>query len=113
MEKYVTRVNLTQYAFDKKLKLETNITASQVLENRVPVGATGFEGDLLLNALKGNPTWPVYGEDGEPFQTISAEERNPVAMLDYTDDVTKTTRVLMGGLATLNIISGFLFPLIS
>ena len=111
MEKYVARVNLTQYAFNKKLKIETNLTASQVLENRVPVGATGFEGDLLLNALKGNPTWPVYNEDGTPFQTISAEERNPIAMLDYTDDITRTTRILGGGSALLNIVNGLSYKM--
>lgn len=111
MEKYVGRMNLTQYAFNKRLKMEVNMTASQVLENRVPVGATGYEGDLLLNALKGNPTWPVYGEDGKPFQTISAEERNPVAMLDYTDDLTRTSRIIGGGSALLNIIDGLSYKM--
>ncbi|MBN2805961.1 MAG: TonB-dependent receptor [Prolixibacteraceae bacterium] len=111
MTKYVTRMNLTQYAFNKRLKLEANLTASQVLENRVPVGATGFEGDLLLNALKGNPTWPVYFDDGKPFQTISSEERNPIAMLDYTDDLTRTTRILAGGSALLNIVKGLSYKM--
>jgi TonB-dependent starch-binding outer membrane protein SusC len=111
MTKYVTRMNLTQYAFNKRLKLEANLTASQVLENRVPVGATGFEGDLLLNALKGNPTWPVYFDDGKPFQTISSEERNPIAMLDYTDDLTRTTRIMGGGSALLNIVNGLSYKM--
>ena len=107
LDKYVGRMNLTQYGFNKKLKVEVNMTASQVIENRAPVGATGFEGDLILNALKGNPTWPVYGEDGKPFQTISVEERNPIAMLEYIDDVTRTTRILGGASALLNIYDGF------
>lgn len=111
LKKYVSRMNLTQYAFNKRLKMEANITASQVLENRVPVGATGFEGDLILNALKGNPTWPVYNEDGTPFQTISSEERNPIAMLEYTDDVTRTTRILGGGSALLNIVDGLSYKM--
>ena len=111
MKKYVTRLNHSQYAFNKRLKIETNLTASQVLENRVPVGATGFEGDLLLNALKGNPTWPVYNEDGTPFQTVSAEERNPIAMLEYTGDLTRTTRILAGGSALFNIIDGLTYKM--
>jgi iron complex outermembrane receptor protein len=106
LKKYVSRLNLTQHAFNDRLLLEANVTASQIMENRVPVGALGFEGDLLLNALKTNPTWPVYDSTGVPFQTISAEERNPIAMLEYTDDLTRTTRILGGGAATVNIFTG-------
>nr|HPR32228.1 SusC/RagA family TonB-linked outer membrane protein [Prolixibacteraceae bacterium] len=106
LEKYVSRLNLSQHAFDDRLLIEANVTASQVLENRVPVGASGFEGDLLLNALKTNPTWPVRDSTGIPFQTISSEERNPIAMLEYTNDLTRTTRILGGAAATVNILTG-------
>jgi len=109
--KYITRLNLNQHAFNDRLLLEANVTASQIIENRVPVGANGFEGDLLLNALKTNPTWPVYDSLGAPFQTNAADERNPVAMLEYTNDVTRSTRVLAGGSATLNIIDGLKYKM--
>lgn len=110
-QKYVTRLNLNQHAFNDKLLIEANVTASQITENRVPVGAGGFEGDLLLNALKTNPTWPVYDETGAPFQTISSEERNPVAMLEYTDDVTRSTRIMGGGAATFQIMDGLKYKM--
>ncbi|MBN2275128.1 MAG: TonB-dependent receptor [Bacteroidales bacterium] len=111
LDKYVGRVNLTQKALKDRLSLEVNLTASQTKENRVPVGATGFEGDLLLNALKTNPTWPVYDSAGAPFQTISTEERNPIAMLEYTRDITRTTRILGGASATLEIFKGLNYKL--
>jgi iron complex outermembrane receptor protein len=111
MTKYVSRLNITQHALNDKLLIEANVTASQIIENRVPVGAAGFEGDLLLNALKTNPTWPVYDATGAPFQTVSSEERNPVAMLDYTNDVTKSTRILGGASATVTIFEGLKYKM--
>jgi iron complex outermembrane receptor protein len=112
LTKYVSRLNLTQHAFNDRLLLEANVTASQIIENRVPVGAAGFEGDLLLNALKTNPTWPFYDSTGVPFQIKSSiDEKNPIAMLEYTNDVTRSTRVIGGGSATLNIIEGLKYKM--
>ncbi len=111
LDKYVGRINITQKAIKDYLFIDVNLTASQTKENRVPVGTTGFEGDLILNALKTNPTWPVYDETGAPFQTISSEERNPVAMLQYTNDVTRTTRILGGSSATLKFLKNFSYKL--
>ncbi len=111
LEKYVGRINFTQKALKDYLLVDVNLTASQTLENRVPVGTTGFEGDLLLNALKTNPTWPAYDSTGTPFQTSSSEERNPVAMLEYTNDLTRTTRILGGTSATLKFLKFFSYKM--
>ncbi|MFC2137702.1 SusC/RagA family TonB-linked outer membrane protein [Bacteroidota bacterium] len=105
-KRYSGRLNVSHKALNERLNVDANMTAAQVNENRVPVGATGFEGDLLLNALKTNPTWPVYDSSGAPFQSISAEERNPIAMLEYTDDKTRTNKILGGIAGTLTIIEG-------
>ena len=106
MERYTGRMNLGQKALNDHLFMEANFIGSYVLENRPPVGGTGFEGDLLLNALQANPTWPIYDSLGNIFQTNVTSERNPVAMLEYTDDLTKTSRILGGLSATLEIIEG-------
>jgi TonB-linked SusC/RagA family outer membrane protein len=106
LKRFSGRLNLTQKALNDRILFETNLIGSQIIENQVPVGATGFEGDVLLNALKANPTWPVYDSLGNPFQTGVASERNPVAMLQYTDDVTRTTRLLGGVAATVEIVKG-------
>jgi TonB-linked SusC/RagA family outer membrane protein len=111
MDKYVGRVNMTQKVFKDVLFVEANLTASQTKENRVPVGSSGFEGDLLLNALRTNPTWPAYDSAGLPYQSVTADVRNPVAMLEYVKDLTRTTRVLGGASATVKILSSLNYKL--
>ena len=44
--------------------------------------STGFEGDLLGNVLKANPTQPVFEADGVTWRQVSDSEPNPQAMLD-------------------------------
>jgi TonB-dependent starch-binding outer membrane protein SusC len=111
LTRYAGRLNLTQKTFNDKLNFEVNLSGSQIVENRVPVGATGFEGDVLLNALQANPTWPVRDSFGNPWQgnktyVFSPSDRNPVAMLQYTNDLTRTTNILGGIAATLEILKG-------
>lgn len=111
LKRYAGRLNLTQKALNDRINFEANLSGSQVVENRVPVGATGFEGDVLLNALQANPTWPVRDSLGNPWQgnsvyKFSPSDRNPVAMLEYTNDLTRTTNVLGGLAATLEILKG-------
>lgn len=111
MDRYVGRVNLTQKVLKDILFIEANLTASQTKENRVPVGSAGFEGDLLLNALRTNPTWPAYDSTGAPYQSVTADVRNPIAMLEYVDDITRTTRILGGVSSTVNILNGLNYKL--
>jgi TonB-linked SusC/RagA family outer membrane protein len=107
LSRYTGRINVTQKAIKDKLFLEANITASQIDENRLPIGSTtGYEGDVIINALQANPTWPVYDTTGALFQVTQQNKRNPVAMLEYTEDKTKTDRVLASISANLEIIKG-------
>ncbi len=106
LTRYTGKINVTQKAFKDRLNFEANITGSQIDENRLPIGSrTGFEGDLLINALQANPTWPVYLND-TLFQYPQEDKRNPVAMLEYTDDKTKTNRILAAISADLELIKG-------
>ncbi len=111
MKRYTGRISVTQKALQDKLIIDANFTASHIVENRVPVGTDGFEGDLILNALKTNPTWPVYDSTGVPFQTEASNERNPVAMLDYTSDITRTTRLIGGAAGTLELYKGISYKM--
>lgn len=52
--------------------------------------------------LKVNPTYPVYNEDGSFYQK-SKDVRNPVAMINLTDDKTETDRVLANITGTLDL----------
>lgn len=103
MEKYSGRLNFSTKALNNKLTLEAGLTAARTNDQRAPLGESGgVEGDLLLSALKLNPTYPVYNADGTFYQ-VSDQVRNPVAMIQLTNDNTQTDRVLANLTATLNL----------
>lgn len=108
-EKYNARLNLSQKALNGRLNFETNLILAHETINRPAVGAGGYEGDLLLGALKGNPTWPIYNERDELFQTGAGNERVPTAMLAYHSDKTRTVTLLGGFAATLEITEGLFY----
>ncbi len=103
-EKYSGRLNLSQKGLNNRLLVETNLTMTHEKSNRPPVGAGGYEGDLLLGALKANPTWPLEDELGNVFQTGAGNERVPSAMLAYHSDLTRTITMLGGIAASLQIL---------
>lgn len=106
MEKYSGRLNMSTKALNDRLTLDAGLTAARTNDQRAPLGETGgVEGDLLLSALKLNPTYPVFNEDGTYYQ-LSDQVRNPVAMIDLTNDNTQTDRVLANISAGLNLAKG-------
>lgn len=103
MEKYNGRFYLSQKALNNHLLIEASLMASRTMDQRAPLGESGgYEGDLLLTALKVNPTYPVYNADGTYFQK-SKDVRNPVAMINLTNDNTRTDRILANVTGTLEI----------
>ena len=103
MKKYTGRFYVNQKTLNNRLNIEASITATRTNDQRVPLGESGgFEGDVLLSALKVNPTYPVYNEDGSFYQK-SKDVRNPVAMINLTDDKTETDRVLANITGTLDL----------
>ncbi len=106
MEKYSGRLNMSTKTLNDRLTLEVGLTAARTKDQRAPLGESGgVEGDLLLSALKLNPTYPVYNADGTYYQ-LSDQVRNPLAMIDLTDDNTQTDRVLANISAALNLMKG-------
>ena len=104
MEKFNGKFVVTQKAIQDRLTLTGNLIASHIKDSRAPIGETGgYEGDVILSALKLNPTFPVYNEDGSYFQ-YSANQRNPVAMLKLTDDQTRTDHIIANVSAEFEII---------
>lgn len=103
MEKYTGRFYLSQKALNNRLLIEASLMATRTKDQRAPLGQSGgYEGDLLLTALKVNPTYPVYNEDGTYYQK-SKDVRNPVAMINLTNDNTQTDRILANITGTLDI----------
>lgn len=111
MEKYSARVNTTTKALKDRVTFEFGLTAARTNDQRAPLGETGgTEGDLILSALKLNPTYPVFDTDGSYYQE-SDQVRNPVAMIDLTNDNTRTDRVLANLTTTVNIVKGLNYKL--
>lgn len=109
VEKYTGRFNVSQKAFNDKLLIEGSLTASRNKDQRAPIGESGgVEGDMLLSALKLNPTFPVYNADGS-YNQPSKDVRNPLAMINLTNDNTQTDRILANISGTYTIIDGFTF----
>lgn len=104
VKKYTGRFNVTQSALKNRVKFEANMTIARTNDQRIPIGETGgHEGDVLLSALKLNPTFPVLNPNGSYYQS-SGDERNPVAMIKLTDDNNRTDRFLGNLTTTVNIL---------
>ncbi|UCH15270.1 MAG: SusC/RagA family TonB-linked outer membrane protein, partial [Bacteroidales bacterium] len=105
------RINVSQKALDDRFNVDARITASQVKGNRLPIGeTTTADGDLLIQAIQANPTMPVYDTaTGELFQVRRII--NPVALLEYNDDETKTNKILASISPSLEIINGLTYKL--
>jgi len=104
MEKYTGRFSISQKTLNDRLLIEASLMAARTTDQRVPIGESGgFEGDVLLSALKLNPTYPVYNSDGSYYQK-SKDVRNPLAMINLTNDNTQTDRILANVTGTLTIL---------
>ncbi|NQU51832.1 MAG: TonB-dependent receptor [Bacteroidetes bacterium] len=111
IEKLTGRFNASQKLFNDKLTITTNLSVSRIKDDRVPIGETGgYEGDVLISALRGNPTFPVYNDDGSYFQQ-SSTYRNPVAMINLTNDNTYTDRFLGNITASYKIFKDLTYKL--
>jgi len=111
-ERYQGRLNGTQYAWDDKLQLRLNLTASHARHDYVTYqDGGGFEGAVFQNMVVYNPTFPVtvtdtatgeqkFYEIGTGVQSV----RNPVAMTEQLTDLAGTTRVLGNIRAQLQVV---------
>lgn len=105
-KKYNGRFYFSHKLLNDRVNVEFNTTISRIDNRRVPIGQSGgAEGDLIISALRLNPTFPIYGEDGKYFQ-YGQTQRNPVAMLNLTNDRTQTDRAIFNATATVDIIKG-------
>jgi TonB-linked SusC/RagA family outer membrane protein len=105
------RINISQKALNDRFNIDAKITASHVKENRLPIGEwTTADGDLLIQAIQANPTMPVYDTaTGELYQVSGII--NPVALLEYNSDETKTDKILASISPSLEIIKGLTYKL--
>ena len=106
LKKYTANLNVSQDFFDDRLRLSANMITSTVNDTYSPVSRdAGFEGSLIGNALVWNPTREFRLADGS-FDQFSSSDSNPLAMIEYIDDMAKTSRLLSNFSATLELVEG-------
>jgi iron complex outermembrane receptor protein len=101
-ERWQGRLNATHYAWEDRLQLRLNLTASHISNNYIPFENTGgFEGGVFQNMVQFTPTQPVTVTDPVTGDTTFFEigtgtqsVRNPVAITEQVADLAGTTRVL-------------------
>lgn len=94
LTKYTARFNGSKKFINDRLTIGTQISVADNHDDNVPISNnSGFEGDLLGAALKANPTYAVRRQ-GDTLLQRNVNEPNPVAMLEYSKDFTKTIRAL-------------------
>jgi TonB-dependent starch-binding outer membrane protein SusC len=113
--RYNARFNADHKFLDNKLKIGVQATISNNLDVGVPISDNGgFEGDLLGDVLKSNPTLPArgYKVGADTASQLGTSEPSPVALLDYSRDITKTLRTLGNISAEYQIADGLSFKTI-
>jgi len=91
-EKFNGRLNLRHQALEDKLRMNLNLTAARVDEERTPISSNiGNEGgNILKDALRWAPTLPIRNEDGSFFQ-IGELRVNPVSWPELVDNSQRNT----------------------
>ncbi|MFD2563050.1 SusC/RagA family TonB-linked outer membrane protein [Aquimarina rubra] len=101
LERITGRINATHRFFNDKLKLNLQGTLSRVNDEAPPItNNAGFQGDLLGAAYSANPTWPA-----ETGFVPGGSNINPLALLNFSQNETKTNRYLINFSAEYNITS--------
>ena len=102
LKRYSGRLNLNQKAWDGRLNIDMNLTATRNVNNRPNIGSS------VEDMLQLNPTIPVY-TNGEP--TVIQDMLNPIVRNDiYTNEIVNN-RILANFAPSLEIIDGLTYKL--
>ncbi|ALI97834.1 SusC/RagA family TonB-linked outer membrane protein [Rufibacter tibetensis] len=106
IDNYTGRVNINHKALDKKLSIDLNLGGAVVEEDNAPISSAlgGEGGNILKDALRFNPTYPVYDEKGN-YSQINQFIINPVSYAEQIEDM-RTTRRNLGNISTTYNIWG-------
>ncbi len=102
LKRYSGRLNLNQKAWDGRLNIDMNLTATRNVNNRPNIGSS------VIDMLQLNPTIPVY-TNGEP--TVIQDLLNPIVRNEiYTNEIVNN-RILANFAPSLEIIDGLTYKL--
>lgn len=101
LDRYTLRFNVTHKMFDDRLIFNVNANNTHYkFDNLLEQQTGGAEGGIINNALKADPTQPVYNADGTFNEYSKISVRNPVAMAEQITDKTKGDRFIGNADAT-------------
>jgi len=106
LDRYTGRFNLNHKMFDERLIISMNVNNTNYkFNNFLEQQTSGADGGVIDNALKADPTQPIYNTDGT-FKEIagSISVRNPVALAKQISDITDGDRLIANVDATLFFI---------
>lgn len=102
LKRYSGRLNLNQKAWNGKLNIDLNLTATRNINNRPDIGSS------VVDMLQLNPTIPVY-TNGQPTPLL--ERLNPVVRNEIYSDESVNNRILANFAPSLEIIEGLTYKL--
>jgi len=109
VKRYSFGYNGSKKFLHNKLKLGSNINLSENEDANLPISENiGFEGDLMGNIIRSNPTRPIYNPNGT-FNQVGITEVNPLAFLKLSKDGTETLRILGNVSAEYQILKALKF----
>ncbi|GGK77771.1 SusC/RagA family TonB-linked outer membrane protein [Rufibacter glacialis] len=106
IDNFTGRVNINHKALNDKLSIDLNLGGAVVEEDNAPISSAlgGEGGNILKDALRFNPTYPVYDEKGN-YSQINQFIINPVSYAEQIEDM-RTTRRNLGNISTTYNIWG-------
>lgn len=102
LKRYSGRVNLNQKAWDGRLNVDLNLTASRTLNERPDAGAT------VVDMLQLNPTFSPF-TNGEP--SFYDERLNPLVRNRIYSDDAVSNRILANIMPSVEIVKGLTYKL--
>ena len=122
LERFTARFNGGGSFLNDRVSVNSQIAISNIKDENVPISRdAGFEGDLIANMLKFNPTIPVlidtlnpkfdgvHLRDGKGFVQLTTADPNPAAILEYSRSFTNTLRLLASAQAEVKLLEELSF----
>jgi len=106
LKRITARANFSQKLFNDKLKIDANVSVSNIKNVYPPISNNaGYQGSLIGAAISFNPTNPIFNKDGSYYDPLDGN-RNPAEMLAYFNDRDNTNRLLSNLSLTYKILDG-------
>ncbi|WP_209401381.1 TonB-dependent receptor [Pseudozobellia sp. WGM2] len=105
LKRYSGRVKLNQKAFDNRLNIDFNLTASKTINERPDIGST------IVDMIQLNPTSPAYDANGNitVLEGASGLILNPLQRNDIYLDEARSNRILANISPSVEIIKGLTY----